>query len=112
MGFLLCAVCGVLYAVVGCGPREPVVKIGFVAPLTGDQASPGQDLLKGAQLAVAQAEAAGPVLPGYRLELVALDDQRSPTQAVAVAKKLVSDPDVLAVVGHLNSSCTMPASAG
>ena len=27
------------------------------------------------------------------------------------AKKLAADPDVLAVVGHLNSSCTMPASA-
>ncbi|MBI2885006.1 MAG: branched-chain amino acid ABC transporter substrate-binding protein [Candidatus Omnitrophica bacterium] len=107
----LCAVCCVLCAVVGCSPREPVVKIGFAAPLTGDQASPGQDLLKGAQLAIVQAEAAGPVLPGYRLELVALDDQRSPTQAVAVAKKLVADRDVVAVVGHLNSSCTMPASA-
>ncbi len=105
------AVGALFAAATGCGPREPVVKIGFVSPLTGDQASPGQDLLKGAQLAIAQAQAEGPILPGYRLELVALDDQRSPTQAVAAAKKLVSDPDVLAVVGHLNSSCTMPASA-
>ncbi len=95
----------------GCGPREPVVKIGFVAPLTGDQAPQGQDMLHGVELAVEQAQADGPILPGQRLELVALDDQRSPTQAVAAAKKLVADPDVVAVVGHLNSSCTMPASA-
>ncbi|MBI3324594.1 MAG: branched-chain amino acid ABC transporter substrate-binding protein, partial [Candidatus Omnitrophica bacterium] len=31
--------------------------------------------------------------------------------AVAAAKKLIADRDVVAVVGHLNSSCTMPASA-
>ena len=95
----------------GCGKREPVVKIGFAAPLTGDQAPTGQDMLHGAQLAVERANARGPALPGHRLELVALDDQRSPTQAVAAAKKLVADRDVIAVVGHLNSSCTMPASA-
>ncbi len=95
----------------GCSQHEPVIKIGFVAPLTGDQAPQGEDLRRGAQLAIDQAQAQGPILPGYRLELVALDDQHSPTQAVAAAKKLVADPDVVAVVGHLNSSCTLPASA-
>ena len=98
-------------AVNGCGQSAPVVKIGFVAPLTGDQAPLGQGMLNAAKLAVDEANAAGPLLPGYRLELMALDDQRSPTQAVAAAKKLVADPQVVAVVGHLNSSCTMPASA-
>lgn len=98
--------------VVGCGkPATPVVKIGFVAPLTGDQAPHGQDMLNGAKLAVEEAAAQGEVLPGHRLELLALDDQRNPTQAVTAAKKLVADRDVVAVVGHLNSSCTMPASA-
>lgn len=100
-----------LLALAGCGRSEPVVKIGFVAPLTGDQAPHGEDLLNGAKLAVEHAASQGPVLPGHRLELVALDDQRNPTQAVAAAKKLIADPDVMAVVGHLNSSCTMPASA-
>jgi len=95
----------------GCGGNTPVIKIGFAAALTGDQAPQGQSMLHGAQLAVAQANAKGNILPGYRLELLALDDQRSPTQAVAVAKKLVADRDVVVVVGHLNSSCSMPASA-
>ena len=102
---------GLLFVGAGCGRGEPVVKLGFVAPLTGDQAPHGEDLLNGARLAVEHATAQGPVLPGHRLELVALDDQRNPTQAVAAAKKLVADPDVVAVIGHLNSSCTMPASA-
>ncbi|OGX38276.1 MAG: hypothetical protein A3C53_01670, partial [Omnitrophica WOR_2 bacterium RIFCSPHIGHO2_02_FULL_68_15] len=95
----------------GCGQAEPVVKIGFVAPLTGDQAAHGADMLHGVELAIADAAAEGPVLPGYRLELVPLDDQRNPAQAVSMAKKLAADPAVLAVVGHLNSSCTKPASA-
>jgi len=107
-----CCALGLLIAVLGCGrPGGPVVKVGFIAPLTGDQASTGQAMLNGARLAVEQAMARGDILPGHRLELVALDDQRSPTQAVTAAKRLVADPDVVAVVGHLNSSCTMPASA-
>jgi len=101
--------CGLLLA--GCGKEEPVIKIGFAGPLTGDQAPQGEGMLHGAELAIDEANAAGDILPGYKLRLVALDDQRSPTQAVAAAKKLVADPGVAAVVGHLNSSCTMPASA-
>ncbi len=94
----------------GCGKSSPVIKIGLVAPLTGDQASIGQDLIRGAQLAIDQANVKG-VLAGYSLVLEALDDQHSPAQAVAAAKKLVADPDVAVIVGHLNSSCTMPTSA-
>jgi len=105
-------VVGVLAALVaGCGKPSPVIKIGFVAPLTGDQAPHGQDMLNGARLAIEHANAQGAIVAGYRLELVALDDQRNPSQAVAAAKKLVANKDVVAVVGHLNSSCTMPASA-
>lgn len=95
----------------GCGGNAPVIKIGFTAALTGDQAPQGRSMLHGAELAVQQAQAAGDILPGYQLQLVAMDDQHSPTQAVAVAKKLVADHNVIAVVGHLNSNCTLPASA-
>ena len=108
---LLTAACFGFLWVGGCSKSEPVVKIGFAAPLTGDQAPIAMPMLNAARLAVDQANAQGPILPGYRLELAEVDDQRSPTQAVAAAKKLVADPDVLVVVGHLNSSCTMPSSA-
>ena len=100
-----------LCSFVSCSRPPPVVKIGFVAPLTGDQAPHGQDMLNGAMLAINHASAQGEVIPGHRLALYPLDDQRNPTQAVAAAKKLVADPDVVAIIGHLNSSCTMPTSA-
>ena len=108
---LFFAFLSIALAVAGCGKGEPVVKVGFVGPLTGDQAAQGTDMLRGAQLAVEQAQAQGPILPGFKLELVSLDDSRSPAQAVTTAKRLAADADVLAVVGHLNSSCTKPASA-
>ena len=49
-----CALAAVLigFSLEGCGRGEPVIKIGFVAPLTGDQAPHGEDLLNGAMLAI------------------------------------------------------------
>ncbi|MBI4399044.1 MAG: branched-chain amino acid ABC transporter substrate-binding protein [Candidatus Omnitrophica bacterium] len=98
------------FILAGCQEKEPVIKIGVSAPFTGDQASVGLTILNGAQLAVAQANEHGEVIPGYKLKLTPIDDQHNPTQAVTAAKKFVSDPAVLGVVGHLNSSCTKPAS--
>lgn len=92
------------------------IKIGCAAPLTGDQAQIGIDMCNGVELALLQAndfaqqEAVSGVAP-LRFEISRQDDQHNPAQAVNVAKKFVSDPAVLAVVGHFNSSCTKPSSA-
>ena len=98
----------------GCGKTgagKGAIKIGCAAPLTGDQAQIGIDTCRGVELAVEQANEKGLGLPGVRLEVLDLDDQHNPAQAVNVAKKFVADRDVMAVVGHFNSSCTKPASA-
>ena len=97
----------------GCADpnKEPRIKIGCAAPLTGDQAQLGRDVCRGVRLAVEQANEKGIGVPGYRFEVVALDDQHNPAQAVNVAKKFVADRNVIAVMGHFNSSCTKPASA-
>ncbi|HTL70406.1 MAG TPA: branched-chain amino acid ABC transporter substrate-binding protein [Candidatus Eisenbacteria bacterium] len=102
---LFLAFCGTASA------EEETVSIGLVAPLTGDQAYIGIGVMQGAQMAVEEANIRGPVFGNAKLKLVPLDDQHNPTQAVLAANKLVSDPDVVAVVGHFNSSCTKPASA-
>ncbi|MGH7197225.1 MAG: branched-chain amino acid ABC transporter substrate-binding protein [Candidatus Omnitrophota bacterium] len=91
--------------------NEDAVLIGFVAPITGDQAYVGTGVLYGAQMAVEDANIKGPVFGNTKLKLLALDDQHNPTQAVLAANKLVANPDVLGVIGHFNSSCTKPASA-
>ena len=95
----------------GCKPTPSnVIKMGVAAPLSGDQAQIGTDMANGVDLAIAEANAKQ-LLPGFSFESVRLDDQHNPAQAVNVAKKLVSDAQVLAVIGHFNSSCTGPASA-
>ena len=109
-GWYLCI--GLAALIAGCAQGESrVIKIGCAAPLTGDQAQLGIDTCRGVQLAVDQANEKGAGIAGAKFEMLALDDQHNPAQAVNVAKKFVSDPEVVAVVGHFNSSCTKPASA-
>src|SRR5690349_3438401 len=103
------ALLSVLAALSACAPEPPSIKIGVACPLTGDQAKIGQDMLHGAELAVAEANAAGGLL-GLPIRVEAIDDQHNPTQAVAAAHRFVSDARVIAVVAHLNSACTLPAS--
>lgn len=105
--FLLAAV----FILCGASPKEDILKIGLVAPLTGDQAYIGVGVMQGAQMAVEDANVKGPIFSGVKLKLEALDDQHNPTQAVLMANKLIADDNVMGVVGHFNSSCTKAASA-
>jgi branched-chain amino acid transport system substrate-binding protein len=91
-----------------CTPST--IKIGIAMPLSGPLASHGQDLLRGAQLAVAEINAQGLRVRNrsVQLELISGDDQSSPEQGKLVARALV-DQGVLAVIGHLNSGVSMPA---
>ncbi|MCS7101586.1 MAG: branched-chain amino acid ABC transporter substrate-binding protein [Burkholderiaceae bacterium] len=93
-------------------PAEQVVKIGHVAPLTGPIAHLGKDNENGARMAVDEINAAGGIKVGdkvIKLELVAEDDKADPKEGTLVAQKLV-DAGVVAVVGHLNSGTSIPAS--
>jgi len=87
------------------------VSIGLVAPLTGDQAYVGVGVLQGAQMAIEDANARGPVFGRTKIKLIPLDDQHNPTQAVLAANRLISNPEVVGVVGHFNSSCSKAASS-
>lgn len=99
----------------GCGQKPAegpeVVRIGSVAPLTGPQTHIGKDNENGARLAVDEINAQGLELGGrkVRLELLGEDDQAEPKIATIVAQKLV-DAGVVAVIGHLNSGTSIPAS--
>lgn len=99
-----------LLVLLGADSSE-TVHIGLSAPLTGDQAYIGIGVNQGAQMAVEDANAKGPVFGNTKLKLVSLDDQHNPTQAVLVANKFASDPNLVGVVGHFNSSCTKASSA-
>jgi branched-chain amino acid transport system substrate-binding protein len=106
---ILIVICCLLGAASLGAKKAGVIKIGCVGPITGDQASLGLDQLHALQIAVDEANTKGEIIPGYRLEVVSLDDQHNPSQAVAMAKRLAADPDVAAVIGHVNSSCSLAA---
>jgi branched-chain amino acid transport system substrate-binding protein len=92
-------------------PQPLVVKLGHSAPLTGPQSHIGKDNENGARMAVDETNAAKIKIGDreLKLELQGEDDQADPKQGILVAQKL-TDAKVNAVVGHLNSGTTIPAS--
>ena len=90
------------------GPARADVLIGLAGPITGKNAWFGEQMERGAAMAVADLNAAGGVL-GQQVQLITADDFCDPEQAVAAAKKLVSD-GVIFVVGHFCSGASIPAS--
>ncbi len=95
-------------ALVGCQKSADTVKIGLAGVQSGPDAELGLTMLNGAQIAVDEWNAKGGVL-GEKIETISLDDEGKPDKAVNVAQSLVDD-GVVAVIGHLNSNCTIPAS--
>lgn len=94
-----------------CAHADTVVKIGHIAPLTGNLAHQGKDLENGARLAVDEINQAGLVISGQKITLVldSQDDAADPRQGTQAAQRLIDD-GVVAVVGHLNSGVNIPAS--
>jgi branched-chain amino acid transport system substrate-binding protein len=90
------------------GPAWAQIKIGSAGPMTGQYAAFGEQLKRGAQMAVDEINAAGGV-NGQKLELLIGDDACDPKQATAVANKMVSDK-VAFVAGHFCSGSSIPAS--
>ena len=97
-----------VFLVSGCKKKTDTIPIGVAGPMTGDQSKMGMDFRNGVTLAVEEWNARGGLF-GKKIELLIGDDQHDPKQAVSVANKLVND-GVVGVIGHFNSSCSIPAS--
>jgi branched-chain amino acid transport system substrate-binding protein len=87
------------------------VKIAHAGPLTGSIAHLGKDDENGVHLAIDQANAKNIKIGGktIKFEMPSEDDQADPKVGTTVAQKLV-DAKVAAVIGHLNSGVSIPAS--
>jgi branched-chain amino acid transport system substrate-binding protein len=87
------------------------VKIAHAGPLTGSIAHLGKDDENGVHLAIDQANEKKITIGGkvIRFEMPSEDDQADPKVGTTVAQKLV-DAKVAAVIGHLNSGVSIPAS--
>src|SRR3954454_8903250 len=89
-------------------PAFAQIKIATVGPMTGQYAAFGEQMKRGAEMAVKDINAAGGV-NGQQLVLQVGDDACDPKQATAVANQLVSDK-VVFVAGHYCSGSSIPAS--
>jgi branched-chain amino acid transport system substrate-binding protein len=92
-------------------PAGTTVTIAHAGPLTGSIAHLGKDDENGVALAVAQANDKKITIDGkpVTFKMMSEDDQADPKVGTTVAQKLV-DAKVVAVIGHLNSGVTIPAS--
>jgi branched-chain amino acid transport system substrate-binding protein len=85
------------------------IKIAVVGPITGSATALGQQMKRGAGMAVKDINAKGGVL-GKKLDLILADDACDPKQAVAAANDVVAK-GVVFVAGHACSAASSPASA-
>lgn len=84
--------------VTGCTSTRPTIKIGLLAPFEGVHRPLGYDVLYAVQLAIQERNAQGGV-GGYDVELVALNDDGQPANAVRQVQALSTDPGVLGALG-------------
>src|SRR2546423_15542175 len=95
-------------ALAGCGSSnksggaDKVVEIGVVAPLNAGLVDFGRGIRDSVQLAVDQANDHN-TIPGWRIEVRALDDSSDPATGEAAAKQLSADGNLIGVVGTYNS---------
>lgn len=87
------------------------VKIGFVLPLSGGAATIGNQTKVGAEVAIAQINAAGGInsMGGAKLVPVFADSQSKPDVGVAETERLITRENVAMLVGAYNSGVTFPA---
>jgi branched-chain amino acid transport system substrate-binding protein len=108
-------------ALAACGRRPPVAeqRARLARAQTGDvtvavvfpwQRIPDMRYGDGLQLAVDEINRSGGV-NGRPLRIKKYDDQGSVDEGILVAQRIVAEPGVMAVIGHLQSYVTAPAAA-
>ena len=88
------------------------LKLGVIAELTGDMPAVGASCRNAAQMAVAEVNAAGGLEIGaerVKLKLVVEDNAGKADQSAVAAQKLITQDEVLAIVGPNASRYAIPA---
>ena len=101
-------------AVSGCSQPQGdgrTIRVGLIAELTGDMPAVGASSKNAAELAVREINATGIKIGGqdYKIELVVGDNAAKADQAAALAHKLITQDEVVAIVGPNASLGAVPA---
>ncbi len=120
--FAVTLLLGSVGAAYAAEPPEEVV-IGAIYPLTGGLAATGEDLKAGVELALGivnneypdlnlplAAEAGLPGLGGAKVKVIFGDHEASAEKGMSEAERLITEENVVALVGCYNSSVTLTAS--
>ncbi|UCF91899.1 MAG: ABC transporter substrate-binding protein [Desulfobacterales bacterium] len=90
----------------------PTIRIGINAPLTGDIPKVGEGTKYAAQMWLEDINAAGGLDVGgkkFKVELIIEDNESKAESAVTVATKLITEDEVLAIIGPQASKQAVPA---
>ncbi len=84
-------------------PAGDVIRVGEVGSMTGTEATFGTSTHNGIMLAVQQLNAAGGI-QGKKIEVLTLDDRGIPEEAATAVTKLITQNNVIAILGEVASS--------
>jgi branched-chain amino acid transport system substrate-binding protein len=87
---------------------DDVISIAVACPMTGNDAAEGLNAQRGADMALAEINGSGGI-GGKKVAYDIFDDEGTPQQAAAVAQRILDANKYAAVIGHVDSSCTLAA---
>jgi branched-chain amino acid transport system substrate-binding protein len=102
-----------LLAACGGGGKADTIKVGVVAELTGDIPAVGASCKNAAELAAKEINDAGGLEVGgkkYQIELFIEDNAGKADQSASAAQKLITQQNVVAIIGPNASRYAIPAS--
>lgn len=112
---VVCACALTVSMLMGCGGKEEsggsggdsgdTIKIGTLYPLTGDVASIGQNIMRGVEFAVDEINEKGGI-DGKQIEIVQGDSAGDTKTGMAEAERLITQENVVAILGAYQSSVT------
>jgi branched-chain amino acid transport system substrate-binding protein len=106
-----CIALGLAFA--ACGSKEPQsIKIGINAPVTGDIPKVGEGTKFAAKMWLEGIQSAGGLEVGgkkYPVKLVIEDNESKAESAVKVSTKLITEDEVLVIIGPQSSKQAVPA---
>jgi branched-chain amino acid transport system substrate-binding protein len=92
--------------------RETVIKVGLNAPITGDIPKVGEGSKYAAQMWLEDIKKAGGLDVGgtkYKVEVIVEDNESKAESAVKANTKMITEDEVMAIVGPQSSAQAVPA---
>jgi branched-chain amino acid transport system substrate-binding protein len=111
--FSLLAALSLMFSGCAGGAGGDVIKVGGIAELTGDIPAVGASFKNAAEMAVQEINDAGGLDVGgkkYKIELVIEDNAGKADQSASAAQKLITQDNVVAIIGPNASRYAIPAS--